>query len=193
MYWKQKSRVNWLAHGDRNSKFFHACASQRRAKNKINGLVSTHGDWCTDNSSMAEIILDYFSHLFSSNNPTEADQNKVLDSMEMRIDRNMNSILNAPFTTEEVRKAIFDLHPDKAPGPHGMSAFFFQKFKNEIGREVESAVLKVLNEGETLDDWNETIITLIPKIKKPMTMKDFRQSVCVMFVTKLLPEILLTD
>lgn len=41
----------------------------------------------------------------------------------MRINQNMNALLDAPFTTEEVRKAVFDLHPDKAPGPNGMSAF----------------------------------------------------------------------
>lgn len=44
LYWRQHSRVNWLAHGDRNSKYFHACALSRRSKNHIKGLVSSHGD-----------------------------------------------------------------------------------------------------------------------------------------------------
>lgn len=35
-------------------------------------------------------------------------------------------------------------------------------------------VLKVLNEGASLEDWNHTIITLIPKIKDHMLVKDFR-------------------
>ncbi|XP_075486421.1 uncharacterized protein LOC142526031 [Primulina tabacum] len=48
LYWRQRSRVSWLAHGDRNSKFFHARAFSRRAKNHIRGLVSSHGDWCTE-------------------------------------------------------------------------------------------------------------------------------------------------
>lgn len=45
LYWKQRRRANWLAHGDRNSKYFHMCATKRRTKNKIEGLVSTHGNW----------------------------------------------------------------------------------------------------------------------------------------------------
>ena len=41
--WKQRSRVNWLQYGDRNSKFFHAAASQRQSKNRIEGLWDSEG------------------------------------------------------------------------------------------------------------------------------------------------------
>ena len=43
--WNQRSRVLWLQHGDRNTKFFHASASQRQQKNKIGGLMDEGGIW----------------------------------------------------------------------------------------------------------------------------------------------------
>ncbi|XP_073039414.1 uncharacterized protein [Primulina eburnea] len=174
IYWKQRSRANWLAYGDRNSKYFHACASRRRARNLISGLVSSHGDWCTDKSSMAEIVLDYFSNLFMSTNPSDQVTSQAIEHIVPKVNADMNATLCAQFSAEEVRKALFDMHPNKAPGPDGMSTFFFQKYWHEIGREVSLAVLEILNGGRQFADWNETIVTLISKIKNPMTMKDFR-------------------
>lgn len=35
--------------------------------------------------------------------------------------------VNADFTPEEIRKAMFDMAPFKAPGPDGFQAGFYQK------------------------------------------------------------------
>lgn len=37
-YWHQRSKISWLKDGDRNSKYFHAVASQRRRSNEIQKL-----------------------------------------------------------------------------------------------------------------------------------------------------------
>lgn len=42
--WKQRAKVNWLSFGDRNSKFFHACANHRRKVNKISQISDERGD-----------------------------------------------------------------------------------------------------------------------------------------------------
>jgi hypothetical protein len=43
--WKQRACVQWLAEGDRNTKFFHMKACQRRQRNEIRGLFDTNNQW----------------------------------------------------------------------------------------------------------------------------------------------------
>ncbi|XP_062028441.1 uncharacterized protein LOC133744326 [Rosa rugosa] len=49
----------------------------------------------------------------------------------------MNESLLAPYSMEEVRNALFQMHPSKAPGPDGMSPFFFHKYWDLVGSEVK--------------------------------------------------------
>lgn len=93
MYWRQKSRITWLKDGDCNTKFFHSKASSRRSQNTLTGLVSSHGDWCTENSEMAAIVMDYFDSLFTSTNPTANEMEAVLETVEPKVDAHMNRII----------------------------------------------------------------------------------------------------
>ncbi|KAL8548147.1 hypothetical protein ACS0TY_007458 [Phlomoides rotata] len=45
LHWHQRSRNNWLSLGDRNTSFFHRCASERQARNHIKGIMDYNGRW----------------------------------------------------------------------------------------------------------------------------------------------------
>jgi hypothetical protein len=50
--WQQCSRIRWLAAGDKNTRFFHLRASQRRKKNKISRLLKPDGKVIEDAQEM---------------------------------------------------------------------------------------------------------------------------------------------
>jgi exonuclease III len=66
MWWSQRSRALWLAHGDKNTKFFHLKASQRRRKNKIEAITDPLGNIHTDRDMIEQTFLSHFQQLFTS-------------------------------------------------------------------------------------------------------------------------------
>lgn len=66
-------------------------------------------------------IVDYFSNLFSSEVPQPDPV--VLSRVKRCVTQNMNDALLAPFTPEDVKKALFDIGDLKAPGPDGLHGF----------------------------------------------------------------------
>ena len=86
----------------------------------------------------------------------------------------MNGTFLAEFKHDEVKRALFQMHPTKAPGPDSMNPLFFQKYWHIVGTDVSNAVLDCINSGNILHSINFSHITLIPKRKNPEVMSHFR-------------------
>ena len=70
MYWGQRAKAHWLKEGDKNTKFFHAQASERRKQNTIVGIWDEQGRWCDDEESIAQAAISYFDNIYSSSHPS---------------------------------------------------------------------------------------------------------------------------
>lgn len=172
--WRQRSRVQWLKEGDRNTKIFHARASQRRRRNGIVGITDTLGYWVTNQKAIAQVAGQYFESIFSSSNPTDDDIFAILDQVSPKVTEEMNQVLTKEFTTMEVGEALAQMGPTKALGPDGMPALFFQSFWPQIGTTVTQAVLECLNQGAPMQSINHTNLVLIPKKISPTLIMEYR-------------------
>lgn len=82
-------------------------------------------------------------------------------------------MLNEKFS-EEIKEALFQLHPDKALGPDGFLASFFQRFWGILGDEVHEAIEELWNTGNLLREINTTFIALVPKKEDANSLDDFQ-------------------
>ena len=172
--WRQRSRAIWLSAGDKNTKFFHQRATQRKRKNQIRGLFNKIGEWCSDEEQIADTAVEYFQDLFTSSQPEDEEIGLVLEAVDQQVTDDINSTLMEPYTGDEVRRALYQMHPSKASGLDGMSPFFFQKFWSIVGHDVTSAILSALTLGRFLHKMNYTHIALVPQKNDPQSLGDFR-------------------
>ena len=80
--------------------------------------------------------------------------------------------------------------PLKAPGPDGLPPIFYQHYWNKIGGDVAKAVLTWLNSGIIYPSFNHTYITLIPKVKCPKQVTEFRPIALCNIMYKLVSKVL---
>ena len=118
--------MQWLGLGDRNTKYFHSKASDRRRKNTISCILDEEGNWHDSIDSIAEVAVSYFKNLYSSAYSTRISE--VLDAIPTKVTEEMNQSLIKEFTREEIEIALNQMHPTKAPGPNSMFAIFFQNY-----------------------------------------------------------------
>jgi hypothetical protein len=120
--WRQRSRIQWLAEGDKNTRFFHLRASQRKKKNRIAELVKQDGTTTSDEDEMGRVAKEFYQQLYSSEGVSGMEH--VLNCVPRKVSPEMNSKLDAPFSVKEVKDALFEMYPTKAPGPTGSLHIF---------------------------------------------------------------------
>lgn len=87
--------------------------------NKIEGICDIDGVWCRDQKKVKEIILDHFSSIYSSEQSESHEPS--LEAVSMRISPEMNALLLEDSKSEEVKTALWQMHPTKSLGPDGIS------------------------------------------------------------------------
>lgn len=180
IYWKQRAKNFWLQEGDCNTRFFHKFASRRRRSNGVYRIKDADGVWRETKQEVRGVVEEYFSKLFASSSEGGDLSNR---EYVRQISDQENDELIADITEDEVKNAVFSMHPDKSPGPDGFNPAFFQTFWKVVCADVVRFCQEFMRSGRLPGNSNHSIVCLIPKVKVPQVMGDLRPiSLCNVLV-----------
>ncbi|KAK4254647.1 hypothetical protein QN277_010000 [Acacia crassicarpa] len=171
-YWWQRSRLSWLNCGDRNTKFFHHTVIQRRLRNKVLRLKGEDGVWLEEKNDINGAFSEFYMKLFTAGGSRPLEQ--VLSYVDKVVTDADNESLMNPVSSQEIEDAVFQLGTNKAPGPDGYSALFYQASWKEVSKGVCEMVKYFFEQKAEIDPINHTNIVLIPKVNNPEGVSHYR-------------------
>lgn len=171
-YWFLKSRNKWLVLGDRNTQFYQACTRARYSRNRIPLIQDEEGNVYKGDSEVGRQAESFFQQIYQSQDCNE-DQS-IFQNIIPTVTQEMNAWFLSVVTPTEIKTAIFSIGADRAPGPDGLTARFYQSCWDIIGNDVIKEVTNFFRTSRMSAEINKTNICLIPKVEKPITFSDYR-------------------
>ena len=123
--WAQRAKVKHIQEGGNNTKYFHLIANGKHRRKKIFQLEQDEGT-IVGEENLKVYITEYYKKLFGApvKNNFSLIESQTNDIPQLPPEE--NGILTSEFTEKEVYDAIMQMEKNKAPGPDGLPAEFYQ-------------------------------------------------------------------
>ncbi|WVZ91915.1 hypothetical protein U9M48_038026 [Paspalum notatum var. saurae] len=179
--WYQRAKVKNLLEGDANTKYFHLVANGKHRKTRIFSLEQVEGI-ITGDVELRNYITKYYKNLFGHPETSDVvlDENRIDDIPQ--VSPQENELITSPFTSEEVRAAIFQMEHNKSPGPDGFPPEFYQVFWNIIEPDLMALFAEFHKGTLALNRLNFGNIILVPKVGDANKIQQYRP-ICLLNVS----------
>ncbi|XP_058080703.1 uncharacterized protein LOC131228872 [Magnolia sinica] len=155
VFWKQKAKNSWLNEGDRNTKHFHALASERARRAMITSIKDESGKTISNRDQIKAVAVHFFEQLFRADSTRlHSDFLQAIPSILTAQD---NEDLLALPSIKETQEAAFAILKEGALGPDGFSSSFFIEYGfsssfsiecwNIVGEDIHKAACSLFTGG----------------------------------------------
>ncbi|XP_026414006.1 uncharacterized protein LOC113309691 [Papaver somniferum] len=110
----------------------------RQTQNTIAVLEDENGNIVTDQSKIAELLINHFEEKFKFQE-VRFNQNFFQDIRQL-VSADENAYLDVVPSDEEVKRAVFKLDPDSSPRPDGFAGCFYRYAWEIFGNDITKAI-----------------------------------------------------
>lgn len=155
--------------GEKPGKLLAWRLKQLQNEKNITSIENGDGQIIVDPLEISETFKVFFEKLYSSDiTHVEQEQNLFLDTLQIpSITGLLGADLGAAITKEEISTAIDNLKTGKTPGPDGLPAEIYKKFKDKLLSPLFDMFSDSFEKGILPVSLRGALITLLPKPGKP--------------------------
>jgi hypothetical protein len=173
-YWRQKSQSLWLKEGDRNTTYFHKQAEARKLFKAVT-QIQVQNTTISEPEDIRKATFETFKTLYTENGRASINpQAYPLSVVPTLIKDDVNCKLLEEVTQQEIKETLDQMHPDKAPGPDGFTARFFQHCWEIIKSDLTKMIKKSQASSKLGGGTNSAFLALMPKEKGALNFSRFR-------------------
>lgn len=170
-----RARVEFIEQGEKNTKYFLRLEHSRQTR-KILNKITNNGKIYTDTKDILEQEVDFYSKLYTSQNPDTREMQTYLSEtiFDNKLSNSEANLCEGIFTSDECEIALKNMKLNKSPGADGLTAEFYSYFWNLLGKLITD----VLNEGFTKSELSVSqrtgILSLLYKKGDPTNLENWR-------------------
>ncbi|XP_019241968.1 PREDICTED: uncharacterized protein LOC109222008 [Nicotiana attenuata] len=127
MMMQQRSKANWLRAGDDNTKYFFSIMKQRKLAQIITQIEDQNSQVQHEPERIAEVFVEYYKELLGRKGERMGSAEQWFLKNGYRIDTKQQGDLLEPYTSKDVKEAIWGINVNKSPGPDGYGSGFSEK------------------------------------------------------------------
>lgn len=164
-----RARAEKLWFGERPTKRA-LCDEKRYATQNEIKAVEYEGRVTQDRATIQQAFYEHYRDLLGRKRDFDEGFKQHFLPLMPKLESEIKTSLEEPITLQEIKRAIDDLSPGKAPGPDGLGACFYKTFKLELATVLHRVIVQGYERKQLPRSFCESHVVLIPKSDDPVKL-----------------------
>ncbi|KAE8665579.1 hypothetical protein F3Y22_tig00112540pilonHSYRG00052 [Hibiscus syriacus] len=165
LFYKQKTKADWIREGDQGTRFFHSMVASKRMNNTIRVFFNQEGVRLRTFDDMSNEAINLFKKQLGVIDPEVncCNVTTVKELLGYSLPEGASEALIKEIYDVEIKDALWGQGDNKTPGPDGYNSFFFKRTWYIVGNDFLAAIRYCFTNSFMLPSFNATAVVLVPK------------------------------
>ncbi|WMV11057.1 hypothetical protein MTR67_004442 [Solanum verrucosum] len=162
--------------------------ASKKSRLVLNKVKNENGDWIEGNYDIAKEAISFFEKQFTKEDTIQDES--ILNYLPKVIETTDNEELCKEPTMQEVKDVVFGMNSESSPGPDGVNGTFYKKCWDVIAKDLHEMILEFFSGSDIPRFISHSCLILIPKVRQPQKLNEFRPISLSNFSCKIISKIL---